>query len=179
MGTVRTQRNRVHRTKASSSGGAPAHAPSRKRRAEKFKIEGIWGKELIDGLGFTALPWIVLERQSDLGLDAVDITILLHLASFWRTRDNPPWPSKGTLAARMSVTPRTIQRHTAKLEAKGYLARVEKKRPHGGTQSNTYDLRGLIEAARPFADSTRQRKREAAAIGSRGRIVARGEDSDE
>ena len=79
----------------------------------------------------------------------------------------------------MSVTPRTIQRHTAKLEAKGYLTRIQKRRPHGGTQSNTYDLRGLIEAARPFADSTRQRKREAAATGTRGRIVARDEEPDE
>jgi hypothetical protein len=149
-----------------STGGTTKAAGKKQRRQEKFKIEAIWGKDLIEGLGFTAIPSILLERQADLGLDPVDVTILLHLASFWRDRNNPPWPSKKTLAIRMGTTPRTVQRHTARLEEKGFISRVARKKSHGGTQSNTYYLDGLIEAARPLAEATRQlrikHKREAA-----------------
>lgn len=41
-----------------------------------------WTKPLLDA-GWTMLPNVIFERQQALGLDAIDINILLHLASYW------------------------------------------------------------------------------------------------
>ncbi len=46
------------------------------------------------------LPSIILEKQHALGLDAIDVNILLQLARHWWYRDNPPHPSKASIAHR-------------------------------------------------------------------------------
>lgn len=33
--------------------------------------------------GWTALPNVIFERQRALGLDAIDVNIILHIASYW------------------------------------------------------------------------------------------------
>jgi hypothetical protein len=56
-----------------------------------------WSKVLMDA-GWTAMPSVIIERQKALGLDSLDMNIILHLASYWWTRDNKPHPSKTTIA---------------------------------------------------------------------------------
>jgi len=68
-----------------------------------------WSKALMDA-GWTALPSVIIERQKALGLDALDMNIILHLANYWWTRDNKPHPSKKTIAEAIGVAPRTVQR---------------------------------------------------------------------
>ena len=48
-----------------------------------------WTRTLMDA-GWTVLPSIILEKQHALGLDAVDVNILLQLARHWWYKDNPP-----------------------------------------------------------------------------------------
>jgi len=66
--------------------------------------------------GWTTIPNVIIERQKALGLDALDINIIMHLATYWWTPDNKPHPSKVTIADAMQVDPRTVQRRIAKME---------------------------------------------------------------
>lgn len=109
-----------------------------------------WSKTLMDA-GWTALPSVIIENQKQLGLNPIDMNIVLYLASKWWTPDGKPFPSKTTIAKAMDLNPRTIQKHIAALEAAGYIRR-EERRMHTGSQTNIYHLDGLIKAAKPFAD---------------------------
>ena len=109
-----------------------------------------WSKPLMDA-GWTALPSVLIERQKALGLDALDINIILHLANYWWTRDNKPHPSKRTIAGAIGVTPRTVQRRIAALHASGFIRREERRVRGQGSRTNLYHFDGLIVAARPYA----------------------------
>lgn len=109
-----------------------------------------WSKTLMDA-GWTALPSVIIERQKVLGLDALDMNIILHLANYWWTRDNKPHPSKRTIAEAIGVTPRTVQRRITALQESGFIVREERRVKGKGSRTNLYHLEGLITAAQPYA----------------------------
>lgn len=121
-----------------------------------------WTKPLMDA-GWTALPSVIIENQRQLGLEPLDLNIVVYLASKWWTAEGKPYPSKGTMAKAMNVHPRTIQKHIASLEAAGYIRR-EERRNELGSRPNVYHLDGLIKAARPFADEKLAEIKEKSAI---------------
>ena len=114
-------------------------------------LEAKWGKTLI-AAGFTALPDVIFQYQKALKLKPLDVLVLLHLASYWWKPNENPWPAKGTIADAIDVDPRTVQRSIAKMEALGYVKRIERKAKAGDNLTNQYDLRGLVKAAATFAD---------------------------
>jgi predicted transcriptional regulator len=129
--------------------------------AESRVNERKWTPGLMKA-GWTALPNVLFERQQALGLDSLDINILLHLASYWWRKDSKPHPSKVTIAKAIGVNPRTIQRRIAALET-AKLIRREERRTALGSKTNVYHLEGLIEAAKPYAEEkVKQRAAEAA-----------------
>lgn len=109
-----------------------------------------WTKPLMSA-GWTVIPSILLEEQHKLGLDPIDINIILQLTSFWWYEDNPPHPSKKRIAQRLNVDPSTIRRHIAAMERKGYIKRNYRKDEKKGQQTNQYIFSGLIEKASPYA----------------------------
>ena len=119
-----------------------------------------------------------------MGLDATDVNILLHLASYWWTKDNKPHPSKKTIAEALCVTPRTVQRRIAAMEKAGFIYREERRIPSKGSRTNRYHFDGLIKAARPFAkekleERARREQEDKARPGRKGRPrlrVVSGED---
>jgi predicted transcriptional regulator len=116
-----------------------------KRNEEK------WSSVLMEA-GWTVLPSIILEKQHALGLDPIDVNILLQLARYWWYSDNPPHPSKATIAQCLGVDRSTVRRHIAQMEADGFIrreARYSKK--FGGQETNLYYFDGLIKAATPHA----------------------------
>jgi DNA-binding HxlR family transcriptional regulator len=120
------------------------------------KVAQLWSEELVSGIGFTPIPAIILERQEALGLEPVDLNIILQIAFHWRERERLPYPSKATLARRIGISPRTVQRRIAALESHGFIERRARTLRNGGNDSNEYSLSGLIEKARPFADEKRE-----------------------
>lgn len=112
--------------------------------------EAKWTKKLMDA-GWTVVPNVFLERQKALGLDPVDINVLMHLFSYWWTPGSKPHPSKKTIADAMGIDPRTVQRHIARLEKAGLVKREERRISKVGSKPNIYHFDGLIEAAQPFA----------------------------
>jgi MarR family len=105
-------------------------APDPKRRELK-KNEEKWTTPLMEA-GWTVLPSVILDRQRALGLDSVDVNIILHLAKHWWYRDNPPHPSKKALAECMGLDESTIRRHIARLESDGLIRREAPVRRAGG-----------------------------------------------
>jgi predicted transcriptional regulator len=112
-------------------------------------------------------------------LDPLDLNIILQFANHWWEPENHPFPAKGTLAQRIGVCSRTIQRRIAALESHGLVERVERRSP-SGSKTNVYKLTGLIKEALPYAkemlEAREKRKREKAARQQRMRplrIVSR------
>ena len=116
--------------------------------------------------GFAAFPSAVIQYQDQLNLSSVELNVLLQIVDHWWDPERHPFPSKGLIARRMKIWPRSAQRVIARLEKRGLIERVERKHIHGGHKSNEYRLAGLIQKAEPFAkeivDKYEKRTREKA-----------------
>lgn len=126
---------------------------SKKKVQENFTVNSKkWTPTLMEA-GWTVLPSVIIDKQTELGLDPVDINIILHLAKYWWSEEKLPYPSKSTMAKKMGRSPSTIQKHIAKLEKANLIKRIERyHRSHKGQLSNQHSLDGLIEAATPYAE---------------------------
>lgn len=109
-----------------------------------------WSKPLMEA-GWTAIPSILIEQQHKLGLDPIDINIILQLASFWWYQEKLPHPSKKRIAERLNIDPSTVRKHIAAMEKKGYIKRNYRNDERKGQRSNEYTLEGLIQKATPYA----------------------------
>jgi len=118
-----------------------------------------WTSTLMEA-GWTVIPSVIIERQQALGLDPLDVNIILHLATYWWYSDNLPHPSKKTIAKCIGVDPSTIRRRIAAMEKAGFIKRIPRKDDKYGQQSNEYQFDGLINSAIPFAEEKIKEKKE-------------------
>lgn len=144
-----------------------------KTGSELKVLEQKWSPELI-AAGWTVLPAALIENQRALGLDAIDINIILHLANRWWTADNRPMPSKNSIAEAMNIDPSTVRKRIQRMEKGGFIKREERRVSKVGSKTNIYHLDGLIEELKPFAADMVKKKQErmaeqAARYGRRGR----------
>jgi predicted transcriptional regulator len=114
------------------------------RPKAELESEKKWGQAVMD-LGYSTIPSLVFRAQARLGLSPVQLALLMHLVDYWWKRAQMPFPSKATLAERMNLSPRQIQRHLTDLEDGGFIQRVERFAGHKGQQSNEYNLNGLVK----------------------------------
>jgi hypothetical protein len=114
------------------------------------KNEAKWSKPLM-AAGWNALPSIIIEKQKALGLDAIDMNIILHLSHYWWTAETLPFPSVATIADAIGVKPRTVQKRIKALDELGLLTRIERRHTRFGSDTNQYSFEGLIKAALPYA----------------------------
>jgi DNA-binding transcriptional regulator YhcF (GntR family) len=117
-----------------------------------------WGAEAIRA-GWVALPSIILEKQHALSLEPIDINIILQIAKHWFDAGKLPHPSKGSIAKSMNVSPRTVQKHVAKLEGLGFIKRIARYGARG-SQSSQFDFAGLALAIEPFAKEALKQREE-------------------
>lgn len=98
--------------------------------------------------GFQLLPDTLLKNQARLGLSPTDLGVLLNVLSHWWYKDQLPYPKSSTIARRMGVTPRTVQRSLQRLERRGFL-----RREKGATKTEParLDPSGLVEQLKPYA----------------------------
>ena len=117
-----------------------------------------WTKPLWSA-GWTGIPSVRLHYQAQLGLDPVDLNILLQIIKHWWYDQNLPRPSKASIAKAIGRDPRTVQRHLAALEERGSIERIRRVNDeHGGQGANEYRLDGLIKAATPYAKEEKSRR---------------------
>jgi predicted transcriptional regulator len=101
-----------------------------------------WG-EALDG-GFQVLPDILLRCQRELKLSTTDVVVLLHLTMAWWNRHRLPFPRTTTIARRMDVTDRTVQRSIERLKKMRLLYKKTRKNEAGETRV-AYDLTPLAD----------------------------------
>lgn len=73
--------------------------------------------------GFQAVPDLILKRQTDLGLSSTDVVVLLNVLMHWWYPAQKPFPRPSTIAKRMGLTKRTVQRSLQRMEELKLLAR--------------------------------------------------------
>lgn len=115
--------------------------------------------------GWIAVPWLVVEKQADLGLSASELTLLLHLWKHWWQNEKLPFPSHASIAAAMGMTTNHIQRMTKELERRNFLEIRHRALHHGGQTSNEYSFKGLKGRLIAMAEEeieSRQKKEEKA-----------------
>ena len=143
------------------------HPPKATQRASEKK----WGKGVM-ALGFCIVPSLLLRAQQRLGLNPTQLAVLMQLCDFWWDSERKPYPSKKTLAERLSLSPRQVQRYIAELEAAGLVQRNERRASHGGKLTNLYDLSGLVRRLKDlepeFRDVEKEVKSARRAVSRRG-----------
>lgn len=136
---------------------APQTGPKHLRANEKK-----WSKEVLDP-GWSLIPNIILIKQHALGLEPVDINILLQIGKHWWREDDRPYPSQKTLAREMNIDISTVKRHLARLRSEGFIDwKPRERRRDKARLSNAYDLSGLIKKLRPYAIAEMTERRDAA-----------------
>lgn len=123
---------------------------TKEAQAQLGQNEKKWTPTLMKA-GWTVLPSVILERQNAFALDAIDINILLHLARYWWYSENPPHPSKQSIADCMGIDKSTVRRRIARMEKDGLITRKSRYDTKKAQQTNSYHFDGLIKAAAPYA----------------------------
>lgn len=114
-----------------------------------------WGKEVAER-GFAQIPHYLMHINMFVGdehkLSPAESLVLLHLVATWWKKDEMPFPSMNTLAQRIGISERQVQRAIKSLEQKGYISK-EKKRVKGIIASNVYDLTPLVQILKDAAEA--------------------------
>ena len=139
---------------SNSANTPPAGAPANvvqlpRRKTQKLRSEEKWGAEVI-AQGFCIIPALLFRAQRRLGLSATQLALILQLSEFWWYDGKLPWPKKETVAERLNISEKQVQRLVRDLEKRGYVTRVRRVTRHGQT-SNAYDLSGLVAKLKEFA----------------------------
>jgi len=130
--------------------GLPTEELNSRKRSRLKENTKKWTKTVL-APGFTWIPSVLLLKQKELGLNPVDLNILLQLICHWWRKETPPYLAKRTVAVRIGKDPSTVQRHVRKLEKLGLLERKTRLSRFNGRQTNAYDLRPLVEKLHPLA----------------------------
>lgn len=108
-----------------------------------------WGVAL-DG-GFQIIPNVLVRGQAKLGLDALDIVILLNVNMHWWRPEDLPFPQPRVIANRTGVSTRTVERRLEQLEQKGLLQRLSPEKLPKQLARRRIDLSGLVQRLQVFA----------------------------
>ena len=129
----------------------PHHAAAEKAADKK------WGKKVMD-VGYTITPSLLMRAQRRLGLSPMQFNILLQIMDFWWGPESWSYPSKVTIAERLDVHPRTIQKNIEALEKAGLVQRIPRRSAAGDPDTNIYDLSNLAKKLQQLEPEFRKAK---------------------
>jgi len=89
----------------------------------KITVKEKWQGAVNEGSGFVAVPMSLLRLQSKYELNPTDMLVLINLLAHWWDPKRPVFPRSTTIAKRMGVDLRTVQRATRKMEKAGLIER--------------------------------------------------------
>lgn len=110
----------------------------------KSNVQERWKSDALS-LGFTAIPTVLFFLQGEKKLNSIAFNTLLNLLIHWWDKNEWPHPSMESLAIRMGVSVRTVQRAINDLEKANLLDKkptLRTNREYGGR--NIYDLSKLV-----------------------------------
>jgi hypothetical protein len=82
-----------------------------------------WQGAVTASSGFVAVPVSMLRLQTNLKLTPTDMLVLINLLAHWWDPQRSVFPRTTTVAQRMGVTKRTVQRSMRKLVSRGLMER--------------------------------------------------------
>ena len=125
------------------------------------KVEHIherWGASVTTGAaGFTAVPSVLIRYQSTIGLSSTELVVLLNLITHWWRAEELPYVRTTTIANRMDVDRRTVERALQSLEARGLIRRLPGEKHKDRLTVRRFDLAGLVDTLTGIADRHRAR----------------------
>ncbi|WP_380873238.1 hypothetical protein ACFB49_40270 [Sphingomonas sp. DBB INV C78] len=86
-------------------------------------IKDKWQGAVTEGSGFVAIPIALLRLQTKLKLTPTDMVVLINLLAHWWDPARAVFPRSTTIATRMGVAKRTVQRSTQKMVKAGLIDR--------------------------------------------------------
>ena len=119
--------------------GTEAPEKPRKTARRSSPIADKWGAALVGG--FQVIPNVLVRAQAHLGLDAVDVVVLLNMNMHWWRKGEFPFPRPTIIARRMGISKRTVERRIEKLVKAGLLERMPLQ---GDDSLRRYRLDGLV-----------------------------------
>jgi DNA-binding transcriptional regulator YhcF (GntR family) len=133
-------------------------AATKKQKGSNVRTnEEKWTPALMKA-GWTVIPQVILDRQNALGIDAIDLNIILHIIKHWWNKNTPPFPSKRSIAECMQIDESTVRRRIARMEKDGLMKRRARFDPTNGQKTNEYLFDGLIKEATPYAREMKEQK---------------------
>lgn len=122
-------------------------------------LQNKWGDAI--NLGFVAIPNVLITNFRGLNVTPTEFVVLLNLLTHWWSVEDRPYPRVATIARRLDMTTRTVQRALNRLKALGLLdweriqvrsGKIIRNAPAGdGVRRRLYDLRPLVERANALA----------------------------
>lgn len=101
-----------------------------------------WGEAM--GGGYQVVPNLVFLLQNKLGLSSHQVIILLNLSMHWWRKSDLPFVRPSTLAKRMGISRRTVERHLRALCDMGLVQKKALPISARTTATIGYDLAGLV-----------------------------------
>jgi predicted transcriptional regulator len=99
-----------------------------------------WGDAVGEGSGFVAVPLPLLRLQAKMGLTTTDVLVLINLLAHWWNPSAAVFPRTSTIARRMGINARTVQRSMRKLVRLGLAERGSDDKGR-----RTYQFEGLVK----------------------------------
>lgn len=99
-----------------------------------------WGDAIT--AGYQILPDALLRGQHLLDLNATDVVVIANLNQAWWFEDRLPYLQPHTIAKRMGVSERSVQRSLSRLREKGLLSQIRETQDDGSVRYY-HDLSGL------------------------------------
>src|SRR5262245_36823355 len=97
--------------------------------------------------GFLMVPDLLLKHQGTLGLTPTELIVLLNICMHWWYAERLPRPRTPSIASRMRVQPRTVQRALKQLQKRKFITKVPGGRTVDGPSADdgaAWDLSGLV-----------------------------------
>jgi predicted transcriptional regulator len=114
-------------------------------KAKTEPLEKKWGERSML-MGWTAIPTSLLFLQAELSISPLGFNLLMNLVSHWWETTEHPYPSQESMAKRMGVSKRSIQREITTLVELGLLDKQPNKAGNKKFKGrNTYDLSKLVQ----------------------------------
>ncbi|MCK1554034.1 helix-turn-helix domain-containing protein [Bradyrhizobium sp. 177] len=98
--------------------------------------------------GWSPVPDVLLFNQHKLKITGDDLIVLLNLMAHYYVKDEMPFIRPTTIAKRMGVSQRKVQRSIARLRKKGLIL----KGKHKDNGQIIHDLTPLIDQLQPFGE---------------------------
>lgn len=138
----------------------------------RYRLAEKWGSAVGESphTGFVVVPEVLLRGQANLGIRSTEMVVLQNILMHWWRADQKPFPSNESIAKRMGVRTRTVQRAMQTLQQQGLIDREVTR--HRDDENQTFrshrriDLSGLVKKAQVIAERIRywETKREEKAV---------------